>query len=230
MRIVIIEDHEMYREVAVRVCNTRGRRHSVVGLAEDGSQGVALVRAIKPDLVILDLNFPNRCSGFSVLDRIRQFNPHVLVLVLSSSCNDYTTFRSRKSRVNGFVDKNTNTAGVLLQALDALDAGRAFFSQTFLAVDAARVANPSSFDKRLSDREQEILALMSVPMTIAEVAAYLGLSPATVERHRHNLCTNLGMKSTAEMIRYAHSIGITMAAPMDAVPLASPPLRKSPTS
>lgn len=210
MKIVIVEDHLMFREVLRKVC-TRDLRHEVVGEASDGSRAVELVIRTFPDLVLLDLHLPN-LDGFSVVEALKQAVPLVRVLVLSSHCDDYTVFRAEKAHVQGFVDKNTNTVATLKEAINTVAHGKTYFSESFLRIKAARHSDTSSFDKLLTDRERSILSLIGEPLSDAEVGTRLGISLETAQKHRFNILRKLGLRSTHELMRYARTHGFTLSA------------------
>ena len=211
VRIVIVEDHQMFREVLRKVC-TRELRHKVVGEAADGRSAVQLVLETTPDLVLLDLHLPN-LDGFGVVAALQQAVPGIRILVLSSHCDDYTVFRAEKAHVHGFVDKNTNTVDILKKAIAAVSEGRTYFSAEFLRLKEKRHGNPYSFDKLLTDRERDVLALIGEPFHDREIAERLGLAEETVEKHRFNILRKLDLAGTAELIRYAQDHGFTLSAP-----------------
>lgn len=203
----------MFREVLRKVC-TRDLRHNVVGEAADGHSAVEMATKTNPDLVLLDLHLPN-LDGFGVVDALQLAAPKVRILVLSSHCDDYTVFRVERAHVQGFVDKNTNTVTILKAAIAAVGQGKTYFSDTFLRIKAARHDNPQSFDKLLTDRERAVLALIGEPQSDREIAARLGISAETVEKHRFNLLGKLGLQSTTELARYARAHGFTLVVPRD---------------
>ncbi|MDB6170323.1 MAG: two component transcriptional regulator, LuxR family [Verrucomicrobia bacterium] len=203
----------MFREVLRKVCS-RDLRHEVVGEAADGLTAVDLVIRTFPDLVLLDLHLPN-LDGFGVVEALRHAVPLVKILVLSSHCDDYTVFRAEKARVQGFVDKNTNTVASLKEAITTVAQGRTFFSETFLRIKAERHSNTASFDKLLTDRERGILILIGEPLNDMEVAARLGITIDTAQKHRFNILRKLGLQSTAELMRYARTHGFTLSASQD---------------
>jgi len=211
VRIVIVEDHEMFREVLRKVCG-RELRHEVVGEAADGQGAVRLVLETEPDLVLLDLHLP-KLDGFGVVEAIRQASPEMKILVLSSHCDDYTVFRAEKARVNGFVDKNTNTVAILKKAITAVGEGRLFFSPEFQRIRFERQMNPYAFDKLLTRRERAILTLIGEPFQDWEIAMRLHLAEGTVGKHRFNILKKLDLKTTDELVRYARAHGFTLAAP-----------------
>ncbi len=210
MKIVIVEDHLMFREVLRKVC-VEELKHEVVGEAADGANAVAVVAQKRPELVLLDLHLPN-LDGFGVVEAIRQTARDVRILILSSHCDEYTVFRAEKLRVQGFVDKNTNTVATLKAAINAVGNGQVWFSEAFLRVKAARHRDPRSFDKLLTERERAVLSLVGEPMTDPEIAQRLGIAAETVEKHRFNVLRKLELESTAELARFARAHGFTLAA------------------
>lgn len=210
MRIVIVEDHQLFREILRKVC-TQELRHTVVGEARDGRTAVQLIVDTAPDLVLLDLHLPN-LDGFGVVAALQQARPGIRILILSSHCDDYTVFRVERAHVHGFVDKNTNTVAVLKKAVTAVGEGRTYYSEEFVRLKQARHGNPHSFDKVLSDRERSVLMLIGQPYHDSEIAARLELAVETVEKHRFNILRKLGLKTTSELVRYAQDHGFTLAA------------------
>ena len=110
MRIVVLEDHLMFREVLRKLC-TDELRHRVVAEAADGNRAVEVVADTRPDLVLPDLLLSG-LDGSGVRGKIRELAPTNRILVLSSRCDEYTVFRTEQTHVNGFVDKNTNAVVV----------------------------------------------------------------------------------------------------------------------
>ena len=209
MRIVIVEDHLLFREILRKLCADE-LRHEVVGEAGDGESAVELIARVAPDLVLLDLHLP-KLDGFGVLDAIRQAAPRLKVLVLSSHCDEYTVFRAERARVQGFVDKNTNTVATLKQAITTVEDGRVWYSDAFKKTKAARHEDPKSFDKLLGDRERDVLVQIGALVALPEIARRLGLSCDTVEKHRSNLLKKLNLASTADLARYARERGFNLS-------------------
>jgi DNA-binding NarL/FixJ family response regulator len=208
VRIVIVEDHLMFREVLRKVC-TEELGHEVVAEADDGKKAVATVAAAKPDLVLLDLHLPN-LDGFGVVEEIRKALPRVRVLILSSHCDEFTVYRAERVRVQGFVDKNTNTVSTLKDAIRTVSEGRVWFSEAFKRAKAARLQDPKSFDKMLSEREQLVLVLAGAGLGDSVIAQRLGVSLDTAEKHRANVMKKIGVDSQPELMRYARAHGFTL--------------------
>ena len=197
----------MFREVLRKVC-AEELGYEVVGDADDGGRAVSLVTLTRPDAVLMDLSLPT-LDGFGVVEAIRAEVPAIRVLILSSHCDEFTVFRAERTRVQGFVDKNTNSVAAVKAALEAIAAGRVWYSESFLAAKAARHRDPRSFDKLWSEREQAVLALVGVPLSDAEIAPQLGISVETVEKHRANILRKLGLRGAKELVRYARDHGFS---------------------
>ena len=207
MRIVVIEDHLMFRDVIWKACTSRFG-HEVVGQTESGAAGVEMVGRLRPDAVILDLTLPDM-DGFEVVRSIFENMPSTRILVVSSYCDDYTLFRVEKSGVHGFVDKNSNTVETLREALMALQMGKIFFSAAFQDAKRARRFDPKSFTKILSNRERDVLSVVGKGLNDKEIGALLDLSFRTVQTHRSRMLRKLGIKGTPKLIAFAIEHGFT---------------------
>jgi two-component system response regulator NreC len=132
--------------------------------------------------------------------------------VLSSHCDEYTVFRAESLRVSGFVDKNTNSIAALKTAITAVAQGKTWFSDPFRRIKSAQHRDPLAFDKLLTKRERAVLSLIGQSLTDAEIGRQLEISGETAEKHRFNLLRKLGLKTTAELARYAREHGFTLTA------------------
>jgi two-component system response regulator NreC len=207
MKIVLIEDQAMFRDLLKKIC----REHfhlAVVGEAADAATGLELCRKQKPDMVLLDLNLPDR-DGISMADELLAMDPKIRILALSSECDDYTLYRVLNSGMHGYVDKNRQSVDVLKQAIDEVIKGRVFFTEVVQQVRQRLRTEPRAFPKVLTEREQQLLALLGGGLTNEEVARELRLSRYTVQLHRRNIMSKLGLHRTPDLIRYAVNKGFS---------------------
>lgn len=209
VKIVIVEDHLMFREVLRKICEEE--HHTVAGEVDDGRRAVEVIKSAMPDLVLLDLHLPGK-DGFEVLEELRKVVPDVMVLVLSSHCDDYTVFRVDRAGIQGFVDKNSNSVAALKHAIGLVSQGKSSFSEAFRRIRNQRHLDPNAFDKVLGNREQEILGLVGKSLRDGEIAQKLGISEQTVATHRLNIIRKLGLANTTELVRYAREHGFTLSA------------------
>jgi DNA-binding NarL/FixJ family response regulator len=207
MKIVIIEDHKLIRDMLAASCEQLVAQASV-SVAENGRQGVALCRRLRPDLAFLDLALPDG-DGLDLLDELLATSPELKVIALSSFADEFTVHRALRSPVHGFVDKGEQPLGMLKQAIDAVMAGEKYFSPAVQKLKAALRSDPVSFDKLLSDREQSLLRLFGEGLSNDAVAKLVGLTAGTVKLHRRNIHRKLGFHSTPELMTYALKKGFT---------------------
>lgn len=211
VKIVIVEDHVMFREVLRKICE-KELKLRVVGEAGDGKVAPGIVESTQPQLVLLDLHLPH-LDGFGVAEQVRRVAPEARILVLSSHCDEFTVFRAERIRVHGFVDKNTNSIATLKEAIGTVARGGVWYSEAFLRIKASRIKDPLSFDKLLTKRERVIVAMVGEPLNDEQIAERLGISGETVEKHRFNILKKLDLPNTTELVRYAREHGFTLKAP-----------------
>lgn len=207
MKLVIIEDQTLIQELLVMACRNFYPAASIHA-GSTAAEGLALCGEQLPDIILLDIVLPDQ-DGLELLPAIREVVPEAKILVLSSHTDEYTLHRTFSSGVNGFVDKNLQTLGILHEAVEAVLAGKSYASTAVQKIRADMRADPRSFAKVLSDREIELLAHFGYGRSNEDVAALVGLSPRTVRNHRHNIMTKLDLNSTPQLIRYALDKGFS---------------------
>ena len=209
MKLVVIEDQTMIRQLLVMACKLAVPGAEVFGAA-DGVSGVALCQKERPDLVTLDLVLPD-CDGLDLVPAIRAASGQAKILVLSACIDEFTLHRLQKAGVNGCIDKSSQNLNILKQAIKALFRGETYHCSFIERLTARMKADPVSFAKVLSLREVELLPLFGHSWSNEEVARELGLSPKTVRNHRQNIMKKLGFSSTRQLIRYALDKGFVRA-------------------
>jgi DNA-binding NarL/FixJ family response regulator len=207
MKIVIVEDERLFRDVLRKVCAT-DLGHEVVGEAGTAEEALRVVPATVPDLVVLDVHLPDR-DGLELLETLRRRRALLRALVMSSYFDEHLLGRIDHAGVQGFIDKSVNSVTELSLAIAAIERGATYFAPAYAAARQAHHRNPHAFSKVLTDREQTILGLVGEPLSDDEIARQLGLSPETVEKHRFNIMRKLGLRSRAESARYARRCGLT---------------------
>jgi DNA-binding NarL/FixJ family response regulator len=207
MKVAIVEDERLFRDVLRKAC-AADLGHEVVGEAGTGREAMQVVPAVLPDLLILDIHLPDM-DGFEVLRSLRRKRALLKALVVSSHFDEVMICRIEHANVQGFIDKSTNTVSELSLAIKAIERGATYFPAPFAEARRAHIRNPIAFDKVLTDREQTILSLVGEPLSDAEIATQLDLSPGTVEKHRFNIMRKLGLRSRAESARFARRCGLT---------------------
>ncbi len=207
--VVVVEDQTAICEMIIEMLEARGI-YRVTGSTADGHEGLALARQLKPDILILDILLPG-ISGLEVLRQLHDKQPDLKVLVFSGKSEKQLARGMLSLGVRGFVPKSARLSE-LRQAVDAVDAGDTWFSESFQkAMADALVAPESDVDAKgstLTEREKEIAVLLAKSNSSKEVAQKLDISAKTVENHRTNLMRKLGVHDVAGVIRYVIRQGL----------------------
>lgn len=201
--IVLADDHTVVRN-ALRLLLDAEPGFEVVAEAGDVEAALRYVRGHKPSVLILDLNMPGRSSLDAVPD-IRAASPETEIVVLTMQNEPAFARRALQAGVRGYVVKEAADAE-LVQAVRSAAAGDTYLQPTL----GARLAAGEDSDKEdeLSERERDVLRLIALGHTNAEVAEKLYISIRTVESHRAHIQQKLSLSSRAELVRYALERGL----------------------
>lgn len=209
MRVLIADDHTMVRESLVSVLQAAGDVQ-VVAQAADGIEALELAMQTRPDVVVADLSMP-RLNGLEVVRRLREALPQTRVLVLSMHGEDEYVLQAVRAGASGYLVKDS-AAAELLSALRSLHAGRGHFGPQAAKALAEQLHRPERpLDDpygRLTEREREVFHLIAEGMTTKDIAQRLGISAKTAENHRGRVLDKLGVRNTAELVRYALRKGL----------------------
>jgi two-component system response regulator FimZ (fimbrial Z protein) len=208
MPTVIVEDQEFLREVLSEICK-RDLRHDLVLSAGDGAEGLRMIVANNPGLVLLDLEMP-KLEGFAVIELARSAGLNPRFLVFSSFLDDFTIYCVEKAKVSGFIGKRGQGIESLRHAISAVESGGLYFSPEFAELRDARHRDPAAFDKILSEREISVLRHLGELESDADIGAALEMAEATAAKHRYNIGVKLRL-SPMELVRYARHHGFRAA-------------------
>jgi DNA-binding NarL/FixJ family response regulator len=208
MPTVVVEDQEFLRDVLSQICK-RDLGHERVLTAADGAEGLRVILANSPSLVLLDLEMP-KLDGFAVIELARRAGLNPRFLVFSAFLDDFTVYRVEQAKVFGFIAKRDQGLESLRNAISTVKSGAMFFSAEFVALRDARHRDPASFDKILSDREISVLQHLGELESDADIGAALEIAEATVAKHRYNIGFKLKL-SPMELVRYARKHGFRAA-------------------
>jgi two-component system, NarL family, response regulator NreC len=208
--IVVADDHPIVRE-GLRTVLERERDLSVVGEARDGTEAVRLVERHRPALLIVDLRMPG-LSGIEVAQEVARRFPETRVLILSMYGGEGYVTEALASGVVGYILKETDTSN-LVSAIRQIVAGRRYLSPSVSdqVIDSyLHKIHEGHLDPHdtLTDRERQVLRLVTEGSSTAEIAARLSISVRTAEHHRANLMRKLKLKNAAEVVAYGISRGV----------------------
>ena len=209
IRVLLADDHTLVRK-GLRSLLDAEADLEVVGEAGDGREAVDKARRLRPDVVLMDITMPG-LNGLEATRQIRHSLPAAKVLVLTVHANAEYVFQILRAGAAGYLVKQAAVAE-LIAAIQAVSRGETYLSAAISpkAVEAYR-RQAEAMDvepPRLTDREREVLQLIAEGRTNREIAARLNVSVKTVEAHRAHVMDKLGLRSTAELTRYALRQGI----------------------
>jgi len=207
-RVVIVEDQRLVAEFLQFHC--RDLKLQVVRHCVGYVDGLAAVRELKPDLVLLDISLPDG-DGLEMARIIIEELPRVKVLTVSSHHDPWTMLQVQRIGIHGFVDKNDQRPEVLTEAIHAVLGGRVFYTPVVNQSSATIRRDPKSFIRVLSDYETRILSMIGESKSDEEIATVLNISPATVQSRRRDIMKKLDIHSTPKLIHYAIVNGLTRA-------------------
>ncbi len=212
IRILLVDDHNLFRS-GIRLLLQRHTDFEVVGEAADGLEGIKRAKALRPDIVLLDLHMPG-ISGLEAIQLIRQDNPqsHVILLTVSEDAADLAA--GLQAGAAGYLLKNID-ADYLLDSLRRVMNGdsvisaemtKKLFAQFRQA--PARVPAPPEAEK-LTPRERELLVQLAVGLSNKEIARKLDIAESTVKIHLQSILKKLGLSNRVQAAIYAvgHGMG-----------------------
>ena len=198
IRVLVADDHSIVRDGLKRILAATTDLQ-VAGEAASGDEALALVRANDYDIAMLDMSMPG-LSGIDLIKRLKLEKPKLRILVLSMHGESQYAARVLKAGAQGYLNKDS-ASEALLGALRKIAAGGVHIG------DAAAAALLQSGEKppheTLSDREFQVLRLLVEGLGPTEIGERLHLSVKTVSTHKTRVLEKLGLKSTADLVRYA---------------------------
>lgn len=201
-RVLIVDDHPMVAEGIQSILESY-EDICVVGTLTCGQQAVDQAPELRPDVILMDLNMPG-LGGLSATEMLLESAPETRILILSMHDGPEYIRSALNHGALGYVLKDVPTEEIK-QAIDAVMAG-----QTYLCTGAEGALEPASNGTRdaLTGREQTVLLQLATGKSNKEVALALDISVRTVETHRKNIKSKLGISSTAGLTRYALEHGV----------------------
>ena len=211
VRVLLGDDHTVLRQGLRKILEDR-RDLRVVAEAGNGRDAVREAIEQNPDVAVLDIGMP-LLNGIEATRQIVRRAPGVRILILSMHSDQAYVTQAVQAGARGYLLKES-AGSELIAAIAAVAAGKTFFSPAVAQVvfdDYVKSLSERGITDRydaLSEREREVLQLVAEGKSSKEIADVLSISPATVETHRTHLLQKLGLRNTAEVVRYAARRGI----------------------
>jgi DNA-binding NarL/FixJ family response regulator len=213
IRLVLADDHGLMRE-GLKALIEKEHGLTVVGEADDGKTVVELAHKLGPHVVVMDVAMPD-LNGIEATRRITKANPNLKVVALSGHVNQGFVREMFAAGASAYVLKQT-ACDELIRAIRDVVAGKKYISSEVArgVVDAYVELSQPTTNKTpafvvLTEREREVLQMISEGKSTKDIGGGIGVSVKTVETHRHNIMEKLNLHSVAELTKYAIREGIT---------------------
>ena len=202
INILIADDHAVVRH-GIRQIVAADREMTVVGEARNGADLLNLIGGSKVDVIVLDISMPGR-NGLETLKDIKRQYPELPVIILSMYPEDQYAVRVLRSGAAGYMTKES-APEELVKAIRKAHLGGKYISPQVAELLAEYVETKTlgAPHKSLSDREFEVFSLLASGKTVGQIADELSLSVKTISTYRTRILEKMGMKTNAELTRYA---------------------------
>lgn len=204
-RVLVVDDHPIFRAGLIGLI-TGEDDLSLCGEAHNAAQALEAIDALKPDLALMDIGLPDK-NGLELLKDIRAMHPGLAVLMISMHDESLYAERVLRAGGRGYIMKQEGPEKIL-GAIRRVLSGKVYVSDATSAaildgMSGVRARDTNTLVAKLTDREFEILTLISEGKDAPEIARQLHLSIKTVDTHRMHIRDKLSLKSNSELIHYA---------------------------
>ncbi len=205
IKIVVADDHHILLD-GLRALLQKQKDLEITGMYDNGLSLFDDLPKSQPQVALVDINMPG-LNGLELTQKIKEFYNHIAVIVLSMHDDSAHIMEMIEAGASGYLLKNVNDTE-LLDAIRAVSNGKMYFSQevsdtiTNYAVNKQRKSDQPE-EAKLTDREREILKLISEEMSNAKIAEVLFISERTVETHRKNMLRKTNNKTIVGLLKYA---------------------------
>lgn len=207
IKLLIADDHKIVRE-GLRVIINRTTDIRVIDEAKNGNEVLGKVEETNYDVILLDISMPGR-SGLDILKQLRQEKPHIQVLILSMHSEEEFAVRAMKTGAAGYLVKDTASKD-LIEAIRKVSMGLKYVTPSLAEKLALEIemGNETPHHSKLSNREYEVMRMISSGKKNKEIAEEIFVSPKTVSSYKKRILDKMGMKTSAQLTEYAIRNGL----------------------
>lgn len=210
LRVLVADDHRLFRQGLIGLMNTRKDLVEVVGEAASGREAVLLAQRLQPDVVLMDIHMPDG-DGLQATARIRQLSSQTSVVMLTASELDEHLYEAVRLGAAGYLLKSLD-ASELFDLLDGVSRGEAAMTRAMAARVLRSVAGHATHvdggREPLTEREIDVLRLVAQGMSNPEIAERLNITVNTVKVHLRNILDKLQVENRTQAAAYAVQSGL----------------------
>lgn len=206
IKVLLVDDHAVVRN-GIRLMLGTSEDIEVTGEAETAQDALRVAESQDFDVVVVDINLPDK-SGLDLIKRLREQRSKPAVVVLSAYPEEVYALRAFKHGAAAYINKRSG-GDMIVAAVRKAAAGGKYVSAAMMERFAGMIGgDPVAAHQDLSDRELEVFKLVAAGESLVRIAEVLHLSPSTVTTYRSRVLDKMGMKSNAELTRYALENGL----------------------
>jgi DNA-binding NarL/FixJ family response regulator len=210
IRVLIADDHKLFRQGLISLMKTRQDLVEVVGEAETGEEAILMAKQLKPDVILMDIYMPQE-DGLQATKVIHENFPKIAIVILTSSEKDGHLYEAVKLGVSGYLLKSLD-ADELFNMLEGVMQGDAAMTPAMAARllkgVANRMASKNKGESSLTERELLVLRLVASGASNHEIAESLSISVNTVKSHLKNILDKLQLDNRTQAATYALRHGL----------------------
>ena len=210
IKVLIADDHKLFRQGLISLMKTREDLVEVIGEAETGKDAVRLAEQLHPDVVLMDIYMPHG-DGLNATKEIRERFPGIAVVILTASENDEHLYEAVKLGVSGYLLKSLD-AKELFELLAGIIEGEAAMTRSMatrlLKGVAKRSMDVTRGEEALTERELTVLRLVASGANNSKIAEKLSISVNTVKSHLKNILSKLQLENRTQAAAYAVKSGL----------------------
>lgn len=206
-RVLLADDHRIVAEGLKGILEPE---FELVGIVEDGRALVEAVEKLQPDVVVADVSMP-LLNGIEAMRQFKKKYKNIAVVFLTMHTDVMYAAEALEAGALGYVLKHSAPSELVTAVSNAFK-GRTYITPLLAGalLQFHKQKSQETFDEsaRLTGRQREVLQLLAEGHSVKEIASILGISSKTVEFHKYGMMENLGLKTSAELVRYAVKHGI----------------------
>lgn len=213
IKVLVADDHRLFRQGLIGLMGTRRDLVEVVGEAASGCEAVRLARQLQPDVVLMDIHMPDG-DGLQATSHIRRELPRTSVVMLTASELDEHVYEAVRLGAAGYLLKSLDAAE-LFDLLDGVSRGEAAMTRAMavrvLKNVARQAAHPVTDGDALTEREIDVLRLVARGMSNPQIAEHLNITVNTVKVHLRNILDKLQVENRTQAAAFAVRSGLVSA-------------------